>query len=723
MMRSFRTLRGRAGFYALAAFAAFCLFSTAVPGSLWPDDRPAPADGRSTNRVASPPLLDQDESPLAAVEQNAFVKPDLNTCIAWAFEPPALSSSSSPSGDLPPDSGESLSFLEARCWEALGLEEDAVQAYRRHLERYSEGRTRAPAQSALFGLLFRQKNFRAIASMAEALERDKRQALSPEDLFVVGQSLYRLGEDLSAQPYLESVPPESSVSPYARFTRAQIEYKKGQAENALSLLDSLCSQSESPAVAPFLQDHLLLTRARILYQLGRYAEAAEGFRAVQPSSPFLPEALMGLAWSYDALGDRAKAISYFLAVEKTPASPTETARAQMEAARIYSEARDDPDATELFHNVQVHLMQRIAQYGKWGEAEEWLTEASRLLLDPAGPPALSNSGPAAPEDLQGFRQEVLSLLARERLQPGPVRSLLEAKEALDRVSSKLQRLKGGRAPSLQPASTPLSPLFPPLDPPVLALGEPVPALLDVWLSLLFAESRILRTAALWGLTQEPERNEWDRTGVPFYRSLVEDILFPPAKEAETQAFLDRLQSFVRYLPFSLEERRKILEKLLSFRRSIEETAMGLADTSSRIETLAGASPSPTEQVRLRVWMAYARSLAELRILRDGSPLYLLAEASCPEIVASAPDLSIESFESRFSERVDQLRGLLLAALERHVRKFHRERVVELRRLVADSRRMFADSLLLRQREITEDLSAPDAEKAQAPPEGAEPENP
>lgn len=722
MMRSFRTPRGRIGLHALAAFAASVVFSASVPDGLWPEARQAPADRESASRVSKIPFLHQDESPPAGPEQTAFAKPDLEVCVDWAFEPPARSSSSSPSRVLSGDSGESLSFLMARCWEALGLEEDAVQAYRRHLERYPEGRTRAPARSSLFGLLSRQKNFRAIVSLAEAI-KDKQESLSPEDLFVVGQSLYRLGDELSAQPYLESVPPESAVFPYARFTRAQIEYKKGKAESALSLLDPLCSLPGSTAVPPFLQDYFLLIRARILYQLGRYAEAAEGFRSLQPSSPFLPEALMGLAWSYDALGDRAKAISYFLAVENAPASPSEITQARMEAARIYSEVRDDPDATELFHRVQTHLMQRIAQYRKWAESEEWLTEASRSLLDPGGSSAFSNSGPAAPEDVQSFRQEVLALLTRERSRPGPVRDLLEAKEALDRISLKLQTLEGRLALTLQPVPSTPSSLFPPLDPPVRTVGAPLPALLDVWLNLLFAETRLLRTAAFWGLTHEPERNEWDRSGVPFYRSLVEDILFPPVTGADTQASLDRLQSSVRHLPFSLEEREKILEKILSFRRSIEQTATGLADTSSRIETLAGASQSPTEQVRLRVWMAYARSLAELRILRDGSPLFLLAEESFPESVAPASDISIEPFETRVTERVDQLRGLLLTALERHVSRFHRDRVVELRRLLADSRRLFADSLLLRQREITRDLSASDNEKDQAPPEGAEPKNP
>lgn len=697
MMRPYRTLQGRPGFRGCSASAVFCLFWLA--------------------------LLACCGSGPATAREFVLVQPNPDSCSAWALLAPASPHRFRSLRTEPRETDETLSLAEARCWEALGLEEDAIRAYRRHLERYSEGKTRASAQSALFALLFRQKNFRALASAAQSFGDDQRQSLTAEDRYLIGQSLYRLGRDQDALPYLESVPPEAPVYGYAIFNRAQIEYRSGRPEEALSLIDSLCSPSESPHVPAALRDHLLLTRARIQYQLGRYAEAAEGFRSLKPSSPFLPEAFLGLGWSYDALGDRPKAISYFLAVQNLSASPAELSRAQVEAARIYSEARADPEATELFHKVQVHLLLRIAQYRKWGEEQDWLNEASRTLLDPAASSLLSKTGQPAPDDLESFRQEALALLAREQSRTGPLRSLLDGRDNLDRVTSKLKSLGGRKGLAFQPLPSPLSSLFPPLDPPVPALAEPVPDFLDIWFSLLYAENHILQAASLWGLLPNAERNPWERAAVSFYRSLLEDILFPPARGAETRALFERLQSTVRHLPCPLEDRNRVLERLLSCRRSIEETQAALTDASLRMETVAAVPQGKTAGIQLGLWVAYARNLAELRTLTDGSPLLLLAEKLSSESPSSTFDLSVDSFESRVSERVREVRGLLVAALERHIRSFHRERVSDLRRLVADSRRMFADSLLLRQQEIVRDLSASDPGKAQAPSEGAAPENP
>ncbi len=722
MMRPFRTLQGRPGFGGCPAWAVVCFLLAAIALSARLEAQPSQARAQSADRPAKASLRAPGRFGPEAAAEAAFLQPDPDACSAWTLLALARSPGPGPAG-TEPLKDENLSFAEARCWEALGLEEDAVRAYRRHLERYAEGKTRSAAQSALIALLFRQKNFQAVASAAGALAEDQRQALTAEDRYLIGQSLYRLGQDSAARPYLESLGPEAAVSGYALFTLAQMEYRSGNPENALSLLDSLCSPAHASPVSGALRDHLVLTRARILYQLGRYGEAVEEFRSLKPSSPFLPEAFLGLGWSYDALGDRAKAISYFLAVQSLPASPAELSRAQMEAARIYSEAGADPEATELFHQVQVHLLLRIAQYGKWGQEQEWLAEASRALLDPAASSVPPTTDQPVADDLESFRREVLALLDRERSRPGPLRSLLEGQRALDSVTSKLRSLADRQGLGLRPASSPPSSLFPPLDPPVPALAEPVPEFVDIWLSLLYAESRILQAASLWDLLPDAERTDWERTAVSYYRSLVEDILFPPAKAAETRAFFDGLQSTIRHLPYPLEDRNKVLERLLSCRRSIEETRTALTDASLRMETLAGAAQGPTAGVRLGVWMAYAKSLAELRMLRDGSPLLLLAEDPSSESASPASDLSVDSFESRVSERIRVLRGLLLAALERHVSNFHKERISELRRLVADSRRMFADSLLLRQQEITRDLSSSHAEQGRAHSEGAEPENP
>lgn len=723
MLRPFRTLQGRHGFRGWPAWPVFFVSLVAFALSTRLEAQSSQAPPQSSERPWKAIPRDLGRSGPEVAAEALFLQPGPDACSARTLLALARSPGSGPAGAKPLAEDESLSFAEARCWEALGLEEDAVRAYRRHLERYAEGRTRSAARSALLALLFRQKNFRAVATAAQAFAQDERQTLSPEDCYLVGQSLYRLGEDNAARPYLESLRPEAPAYGYALFTLAQIEYRSGNPEKALSLLDSLPSPSGSFPVSDALGDHLLLTRARILYQLGRYEEAVEEFRSLKPSSPFLPEAFLGLGWSYDALGDRAKAISYFLAVQSLPASPAERSRAQMEAARIYSEARADPEATELFHDIQVHLLQRIAQYDKWRKDQEWLAEASRVLLDPVASSVPSTAGQPAADDLESFRREVFALLDRERSRPGPLRSLLEGQRDLDSVTLKLLRLAERQDLAPRPVPSSLSSLFPPLDSPVPALVEPIPEFLDLWLGLLYAEGRILQAASLWGLLPDSERTDWEHSAVSFYRSLVEDILFPPAKGAETRALFDGLQSTIRHLPYPLEDRNKVLERLLSCRRSIEETQAGLADASLRMETLARAAQGPTAGVRLGVWMAYAKSLAELRMLRDGSPLFLLAEGPSSASASPASDLSVDSFESRVSERVHQLRGLLLSALERHVRNFHGERISELRRLVTDSRRMFADSLLLRQQEITRDLSSSDAEKGQAHSEGAEPENP
>ena len=609
------------------------------------------------------------------------------------------------SGNSPLADSEGLSFQRARCYQALDLKAEALYAYRRHIEAHPGGETLPFSQHSILEILFQERNYDAVVSLARSLRPEDHDRLLPESCYLIGQSYYLLGQDGPAQEYLDWVPQGSDAYPLAVFTRTQVDYRQRRASRALARIDSLLGASPMSPMPSALEELFWLTRSRILFQLKRFPEAADGFRKVSHGSAFLPDALLGLAWSHEAMGEPSKAIAHFLAVEETPADPDTLSRAQMEAARVFSQAKDYADASELFHQVQVHLLLRISQYKKWGEDPEWLDLLADAVLEtePSGESEVPRG--RLSDEQRELWQEALGLLARERASATPLGSLVEIRAALREIESSVQGLSKGNPADEGFFPSSMSSYFPPLDPPLPTLDTSVPAFLDICLQLLDTENRLAYSANLLRLFGPDEGRDFHLEGSRFYRPLLEDILFPREAGEGIQTVLRRMQSRVRHLPYAIEDRERVLQKILFTKRILQETGDALLTWAERIEKTSSILDNPTRLLLLKQWMAYARSLHELRAWRYRFPLLFLAEEPSAPDPLPVMDFPVESFQTRAGERIQAIRSMLALLVQREIQRIHRQRAGELRSLLADSQRLFAESLLFRQEGITRDLQS------------------
>ncbi|MEW6442687.1 MAG: hypothetical protein AB1640_17250 [bacterium] len=601
---------------------------------------------------------------------------------------------------------ERLSFQRARCYEALGMNGEALGAYRRHLAAHPGGRTAPAARNAILRLLFEQRNYQAVSSLTQALPPEEQALLLPESRYFIGQTFYILGQDHPAEQHLAMIPPDAAVYPYATYTRAQVKYRRGDREQALALLDSLLDSPSGASMPRTLADRCRLTRSRIFFQMKRFQEAIAGFKTVGEDSVYLPDALVDLGWSYDAFGEPAKAVAYFLEAQQTPADPDTLVQAQMEAARIFSDKGVYSDASQLFHKVQVHLLLRISQYKRWGEDAEWMTLLADALLGlrPSGEVESALAGFS--QDQMGFWREVQALLERERAASPRLKGLMELQQATASVRSSLLELAARKGVTPQGfAPSPMEEYFPPMDPRVSAAGSVAPRMLDVGFQLIDTENRLSHLGDLLGLVTPDESRRLQLDAFEFYSSLLQDILFPSQIREGIQSVLDQMQSRVRHLPYALEDRERVLRKILSTRRALQDTADTLSGWADRIERTSSKSESEVRVLLLRQWMAYARSLQELRSWRHRSPLLFMAGDTAAQEAVLSLELPIEAFEPRIGERIRTVQSRIGLMLEREMRRIHERRAGELQNLLSASQRLFAEALLIRQEEITKDLQS------------------
>ena len=198
------------------------------------------------------------------------------------------------------------------------------------------------------------------------------------------------------------------------FVISLVVYRQGQKEIAASEALSSASLPQAPGVArtpdAFLKvaaeypssqagARAVLLAAGMLFTEGKYADARtqfDKFRRDYSDSPFMGEALLGIAASWDAQGDATKAIAaYKDLIDRRPGDYV-LPQAKFALARL-QEAQNQPEqARNLYEEVE-----RTDPYGSIGDEsrmrlEELKTKYPKLFATPVAPTTTTATTPATP---------------------------------------------------------------------------------------------------------------------------------------------------------------------------------------------------------------------------------------------------------------------------------------------------------------------------------------
>jgi tetratricopeptide (TPR) repeat protein len=635
-------------------------------------------------------LLEASEVPLTEVSMTSCW-----ACGLWKQAPSSYA-------DMPEEAVEALLFQRARCHRALGMHKEALEDCRRILRRYPRGNLSQQAMQAIVEVLVQQGNHRAVASLFSDLDSEQREDLLPTSLYLIAQSFYALGMDEPAEELLKRVPPDAEAYGYALYTLAQVFYRKGDPDRALLIIRVVHDAPSEVAVPQVLKEMAWLTQARMLYQQKSYEKAIEGFQALRRSTYFLPEALMGTGWSYKALGDFPRSIAFFQAVESSHADADILAEAHLEMADALAKAKSYPDAFQAYRDVLNDLHFRISQYKKYGKDPEWLTWLAERLLDrPWGDLDVPDRAPMMNREAD-LPEEMEPLLQRAKYTSPRLKKLFGIREGLNQIAVLLDELASPEPP--EPAKGAVAPeAYPPLDVNVPSLEPSLSALLDITFALLDTEYRSIHSASVLGLLTQAERTTFLQDCLVFYRTALETLLLPPEAAEDAHAALRHLQATVRHLPFSLEERQRVLAKLAYTMQSLEDAEAMLEQWAEGVQEVSSSETQPARFLLLEKWMTLVRVFLSLRSWDVQSPTVFLLDHPSLEQHRPAPILSSQAMLLRMDQRLETVWQRLVLLAEREIENLHMERLDALEGLLARTQFDYADALVQEQERILDSL--------------------
>jgi len=606
---------------------------------------------------------------------------------------------------------EALAYEKARCYLALGMAPEALQTFRQIVRQYPRGLFTGACMQNILKALFQDGNDEAVVGMYNGLDEELRDLISHEGLYLISQSLYHENKDTEAMGLLGKIPPSSDTYPHATYAKAQIAFRNGQEKQALAFLQALLDSPPEAKGPSMLREQALLTKARISFQEGRFQEAIDSFRRLSRSRFFLPEALMGMGWCYEALGEPSRAVSFFQTVGETSLADTRTwAKANFEIALLYSNAGSHEESLLILREVQDQLESFIETSQRQGEDREWLRGLARNLLSgdttkpEARPPKQAKSRAGNPEN------EMVFLLEKKSYTSFRIKRLLAVHEALAVTRRRLNQVPDPST-ALQTESPGVPFQYPPMEPSRTTLSPRLTSLLDASFALLDTEYRTDQAERFLGFYRQDAEGKSQERRLAFYRSLFQRILLPGNEGEDMYAVLEKLQSSVRNLPLPLEVRRKVLTKLLYAKGILREDDRTLLRWSAGMEEVTKASHEPLRMVMLRAWITYVRTLVDFRTWEDRSPAVFLKEGR-PREQARSPSSAIETARKMLEDRLDESGERLVFILEQEIEQIRAQMLKTFEEIFAESQLYHAEALLHKQEALlkTFQSSQPKEEK-------------
>jgi len=252
--------------------------------------------------------------------------------------------------------------------------------------------------------------------------------------------------------------------------------------------------------------------------------------------------------------------------------------------------------------------------------------------------------------------------------------------------------------------------YPPLDVTVPSLEPSLSTLLDITFALLDTEYRMVYSGSVLGLLTQEEKAAFLQDCLVFYRNALETLLLPPEAGEDAQAALRHLQSTVRHLPFSLEEKQRVLAKLTYTMRALKDAEAILERWAEGVQEVSSVETQPTRFLLLEKWMTLVRVFLALRSWEVQSPTVFLLDHPSLEEYRPAPIQSSQTMLGRMDQRLDTVWQRLGLLAEREIANLHMERLEALEGLLARTQFDYADALVREQERILDSLQ-------DGPPEG------
>jgi hypothetical protein len=245
--------------------------------------------------------------------------------------------------------------------------------------------------------------------------------------------------------------------------------------------------------------------------------------------------------------------------------------------------------------------------------------------------------------------------------------------------------------------------YPPLDVSVPSLAPSLSALLDLTFALLDTEYRSIYSGSVLGLMTQAEKTTFLLDCLVFYRTALETLLLPPEAGEDAHAALRHLESTVRHLPFSLEEKQRVLAKLAYTMRSLEDAEASLEQWADGVQEASSSETQPTRFLLLEKWMTLVRVFLSLRSWDVRSPTVFLLDHPSLKEHRPAPILSSQAMLHRMDQRLNKVWQRLRLLTEREVANLHTERLEALEGLLARAQFDYADALVREQERILDSL--------------------
>jgi hypothetical protein len=260
--------------------------------------------------------------------------------------------------------------------------------------------------------------------------------------------------------------------------------------------------------------------------------------------------------------------------------------------------------------------------------------------------------------------------------------------------------------------------YPPLGVTAPVLEPRLSGLLDLYFALLDTEYRLVHTGSMLGVLGQTEKTNVLRDCLTFYRAELKALLLPQQAGQDAREALAHLQTTVRYLPLSLEERETVLAKLVYLRQSLRETEETLEQWADGAQEISASETQPARFLLLQKWMSLVRVFLYLRGWDVRSPTVFLLDDPSLEGYRSSPVFSTQDTLVRVAQRIDQVWERLAVLVKREVANLHVERLDTLEGLLARTQFDYADALVREQERILETMKAlPREEGAEEAQEG------
>jgi len=282
---------------------------------------------------------------------------------AEAKDPEAAGSFAKVARDYPRTSGEPLdSVLSEWGWALIdaGKPAEADAAFARLLEEFPESPRAADARYNLAVSAFAARDFDRVLGLLKPVAAEGSAARPPlvrSALNLLGRALAEKGDWAGAASTFDRLiadDPEGGSRREARFWRAEVAFKSGDARAAEAEFAALAAEPPAPTDFPGLAATARARRVQSLAQLGRWQDtlaAAEAPQAADPAAPLGPEVDYARGRAFQGLARFDEARGAFDRVLAARKGTDLAARAQFMKGETYFHQGQDRDAFREFYRV------------------------------------------------------------------------------------------------------------------------------------------------------------------------------------------------------------------------------------------------------------------------------------------------------------------------------------------------------------------------------------